>query len=311
MPGCLIISKAAPDYAREVQRLAGPGIAVKTCRSAEEALSRYAGEKVLFGNPDMIAEVLPNMPAVDWVQSTWAGVAPLLAAGPGAYTLTGVKGVFGEQMSEYVIGYLLAHELKIVERWQQQRRHSWHRSFSGTLQGKRLGIMGTGSIGRHIAGTARHFGLRVHGLSRSGDPAANFDEVMDASRLHEFLAGLDYLVCVLPATSATQGLLDTAALCRLPAHAVLVNVGRSNVVDDAALAAALRDGTLAAAVLDVFDDEPLPRDSPLWDVPNLYITPHVAAISHPALIAPIFVENYRRYINKQPLNYVVDFSSGY
>lgn len=311
MPGCLIISEAAPEYAREIHRLAGPGIAVKTCRSANEAMSCYAGEKVLFGNPDIIAEVLPKMPAVDWVQSTWAGVAPLLSAGPRAYTLTGVKGVFGEQMSEYVIGYLLAHELKVLERWQQQSRHSWHRSFSGTLQGKRLGIMGTGSIGRHIAGTARHFGLRVQGFSRSGKPAENFDEVMDASRLHPFLGALDYLVCVLPATSATQGLLNAAALSALPAHAVLVNVGRSNVVDHVALAAALHNGMLAAAVLDVFDVEPLPGDSILWDVPNLYITPHIAAISHPARIAPIFVENYRRYVNKQPLKYVIDMSAGY
>jgi phosphoglycerate dehydrogenase-like enzyme len=214
-------------------------------------------------------------------------------------------------MSEYVIGYLLAHELKILQRMQQQREHRWFKEGSGMLQGKRLGIMGTGSIGQHIAKTAAGFDITVTGLSRSGSPEHGFNEVFPTRELFDFLADLDYLVAVLPHTSETDNLLNATALARLPTHAYFINVGRSNVVNDDALVDALRDTTLAGAALDVFDEEPVPPDSRLWDAPNLSITAHVAALSHPLLIVPVFVDNYRRYLNGQPLNYVIDFNAGY
>ena len=152
---CLIVASAASKYAEEVARLADTHMPITACTSAQQAVDSYKGQTVLFGNPDLIAAILPEMPAVNWVQSTWAGVTPLLAIERRDYVLTGVKGVFGPQMSEYVMGYLLAHELKLLERMRQQRARNWFDKFSGTLQGKRLGIMGTGSIARHIAKTAR------------------------------------------------------------------------------------------------------------------------------------------------------------
>jgi phosphoglycerate dehydrogenase-like enzyme len=171
--------------------------------------------------------------------------------------------------------------------------------------------MGTGSIGQHVAKTAGVFGIKVTGLSRSGNAAPGFDKVMPVGQLHEFLAGCDYLLSTLPQTNDTGNLLDAAALARLPEHAYFINVGRSNVVDDDALINALRNGKLAGAALDVFDEEPIPKDSPLWDAPNLSITAHVAAISHPLLIVPIFIDNYRRYKDGQPLKHVIDFATGY
>jgi phosphoglycerate dehydrogenase-like enzyme len=311
MPACLIVTAAAEEFAEETARLADFAVSVKACTSAEQALDAYTNETVLFGNPDMIAEVLPRMPTVDWVQSSWAGVTPLMNLDYRDYVLTGIKDVFGSQMSEYVIGYLLAHELKVLERMARQREHDWFKSYSGTLEGKRLGIMGTGSIGQHIANTARHFGVTVTGLSRTGAEVQGFDKIMPAARLHDFLEQCDYLVAVLPQTAATDKLLDAAALARLPAHAYFINVGRGNVVDDEALIDALHNNRLAGAALDVFNEEPVPKDSPLWDTPNLSITAHVAAVSYTSIIVPIFVENYRRYLDKQPLNYVIDFAAGY
>ncbi len=311
MPDCLIVTAAAEEFSEAIARLADFPVSTKACTSAEQALAAYTDESVLFGNPDMIAEVLPKMPTVDWVQSTWAGVTPLMALDRRDYVLTGIKDVFGPQMSEYVIGYLLAHELKVLKRMQEQREHNWFKSYSGTLEGKRLGIMGTCSIGQHIATTAKAFDVKVTGLSRSGANAPGFDKVMPVAQLHEFLKDLDYLVATLPQTTATDNLLDAGALVKLPAHAYFINVGRSNVVDDEALIDALRNDTLAGAALDVFDDEPIPRDSPLWDTPNLSITAHVAAVSHMSLIVPIFVENYRRYLKQQPLKYVIDLDAGY
>jgi phosphoglycerate dehydrogenase-like enzyme len=310
-PTCLIVTATAEEYVEELARLANIPIPFKACISAEQALREYTDESILFGRPDMIAELLPNMPMVDWVQSTWAGVTPLIEAKRRDYVLTGVKDVFGPQMSEYVIGYLLAHQLRVLERMQEQRQHSWFKGLSDTLEGKRLGIMGTGSIARHIAKTAGNFDMIVAGLSRSGTPQPGFDSVMQADQLHEFLESIDFLVAILPNTPDTDNLLDAAALARLPAHAYFINIGRSNVVDDGALIDALRNHRLAGAALDVFDEEPVPQDSPLWDTPNLTITAHVAAVSYPSIIVPIFVDNYRRYLDKQPLKYVVDFAAGY
>jgi len=311
MPDCLIISAAANDYAAAITRLADSPVSVTACTTIERALNEYADQSILFGNPDMIAEVIPEMASIDWVQSTWAGITSLLTVGRRDYVLTGVKGVFGQQMSEYVLGYLLAFELKILERMSAQRERNWIDVFSGTLHGKHLCILGTGSIGRHIAQTAKHLGITVTGVSRSGAPSPEFDAVVTVAHLHSVLAETDYLVSVLPQTTATDGLIDQAALARLPAHSYFINVGRSNVIDDEALINALQNSELAGAALDVFDEEPVPPDSRLWDVPNLSITAHIAAISHPSVIVPIFLENYRRYTNKQPLKYTVDFDVGY
>lgn len=165
-PVCMIVTAAAAEYAEEIARHADIPIPLKCCTTVEDARREYADETIIFGNPDMIAEVLPNMPAVDWVQSTWAGITPLLAIERRDYVLTGIKDVFGPQISEYVIGYLLAHELKVLQRMDDQRARNWVERYSGTLEGKRLGIMGTGSIGRHIAKSAASFGMTVNGLSR-------------------------------------------------------------------------------------------------------------------------------------------------
>ena len=311
MADCLVLTTLAEEFVGEIQRLADGDIDVVGCKSPEEALHAYSGEKVLFGNPAQIADVLPKMPDIDWIQSSWAGVTPLIENERRDYTLTGVKGVFGPQMSEYVFGYLLASELRILRRKHEQKKRHWFHEHSGVLDGKTIGVMGTGSIGAHIAGTAKAFNMTTIGLSRSGAPAERFDEVYPASDLVAFLSRSNYLVSTLPDTPETNNLLNDATLAALPEHAYFVNVGRANVVDDEALMKALRTGHLSGAALDVFDSEPLADDSPLWSTPNLSVTAHIAAISHPLLIVPIFIDNFRRYEKNQPLNYVIDFKAGY
>lgn len=306
-PPFLIITRDADAYVR----LLDCADTATACRSPDEARAAFAGQRILFGDPESVASVLPGMPGVEWVQSTWAGVTPLLGIDRRDYVLTNVRDIFGPQMSEYVFGYLLAHELRISERAEAQRARRWLPEASGRLEGKRLGIMGTGSLGRSVAETARAFGMAVAGLNRGGAAQAQFDNVLPVGRIDEFLSDLDYLVSVLPDTATTTGLLDAVALARLPEHCYFINVGRGNVVDETALVAALRSGRLAGATLDVFEEEPPPQDSPLWDAPNLNITAHISSISDPALVAPIFNDNYRRYRNGEPLNYVVDFEAGY
>jgi len=311
MQDCMVLATVAGEFEEEISRTPGFSLEMLACTTIDEALDKYSGQSILFGSPDLLAKVLPELPLVDWVQSTWAGVTPLSAIDRRDYVLTGVKEVFGPQISEYVLGYLLAHELKVLERMREQRRRNWFATHSGALTGKHLGIMGTGSIGRHLARTCRALGMGVSGLSNSGAPLPEFDKVLPVSCLYEFLEGLDYLVVTLPQTTATDDLLDTAALAKLPAHAYVINVGRGTVIDEVALMGALRNKELSGAALDVFAQEPVPADSPLWDTPNLSITAHIAAVSHPSLIVPIFVENYRRYRNGQPLKYVIDLDKGY
>jgi phosphoglycerate dehydrogenase-like enzyme len=307
---CLIVTAAAEAFAEEIARHE-PRLPVTCCPSADSALHAYTDERVVLGDPTMVAEVLQNMPTVEWVQSTWAGVTPLITHPRRGYVLTGIKDVFGPQMSEYVIGYLLAHELKILDRQAAQQKRAWFKDASGVMQGRRLGIMGTGSIGQHIAKAAAVFGMTSIGLSRSGAATQGFERVRPVAQLHEFLEQCDYLVSTLPHTPATDRLLDGPALQKLPPHAYFVNVGRSNVVDDAALVDALRQRRLAGAAVDVFDQEPVPQNSPLWDTPGLSLTAHVAAVSHPNLIVPIFIDNYHRYTKGQALKHVVDFDAGY
>jgi len=310
-PACLIVAADAEELAEEIGRCEDTPIPVTACPSADRALRQYTNETVLFGNPAMIGQVLQELATVDWVQSSWAGIAPLITHRRRNYVLTGIKDVFGPQMSEFVLGYLLAYELSIFKRKAAQQERNWLKDSSGMLEGKRLGIMGTGSIGQHVANASAVFGVTSLGLSRSGAATQGFEKVWPVAELHAFLEQCDYLVSTLPETAATNRLLDNAALKRLPAHAYFVNVGRSNVVDDAALIDALRNGRLAGATLDVFDQEPVPHESPLWNTPGLSMTAHVAAIGHPKLIVPVFIDNYRRYTTKQALKYAIDFDAGY
>ncbi len=309
-PSVLIVGRDAEALAGLV-RAGQPDADLTLAGNASQARDAYSGQRILFGSPLAIAAALPHMPAVDWVQSTWAGVTPLISLDRRDYVLTGIKGVFGRQMAEYVAGYLLAHELRILHRYDEQKARRWWEGVSGSVSGKRLGIMGAGSIGADIARLCAGLGMTVSGLSRSGRAVAGFERVLPVSRVAEFLPGLDYLVAVLPDTPGTDNLLSAETLSLLPAHALFVNVGRSNVVDDAALVVALRGGTLGGAVLDVFDEEPIPDNSPLWDAPNLLVTAHMAAVSHPDLIVPIFLDNYRRYCAGSKLVNIIDFDLGY
>ena len=311
MTECLIVTPLATEFVREVDRLSDTSIKAIPCHDETELLDNYRGHRVLFGNPGIIAPVLRRMQEVEWIQSSWAGVTPLIEHERRDYQLTGVKDVFGPQMSEYVFGYLLAHELRILERKKQQDERRWFRDHSGMLEGKTIGILGTGSIGAHVAGTAQAFGMRVLGLSRTGSPAAGFEQVLQTSQIDSFIRECDYLVSTLPQTPATDDLLNRQTLESAREGALFINVGRSNVIDDVALIAALESGRLGGAVLDVFDEEPLLDDSPLWDAPNLLVTAHISAVSHPLLLVPIFVDNYRRFISGAPLKHVIDFSAGY
>jgi phosphoglycerate dehydrogenase-like enzyme len=266
----------------------------------------------VFGSPALVVGFLPDLPALKWVQSTWAGVEPLLdPALRRDYTLTNARGVFGGLMSEYVFGYLLLHERKILLRLEAQKNSQWEPSLTGTLNRKTIGLLGVGSIGAHLAETAKHFGMTVRGYTRSSETSPHIDRYYHGEELLEFVRGLDYLVSVMPNTPDTTKIIDARLLAALPARALFVNAGRGNALDEAALINALNNDKLAGAVLDVFEQEPLPPENPLWQAKNIFITSHTAAPSFPEDISRIFIENYQNYINGKPLKYLVDFDLKY
>jgi phosphoglycerate dehydrogenase-like enzyme len=302
----LILTRHSDSYRRLIEAAGLPELAIVVDRD------RSTDVDVVLGEPSLICTVLPSLPSLRWVQSTWAGVEPLLDPSLRRdYTLTNARGVFGGLMSEYVFGYLIAHERLIFDKRAAQQAGRWDPTPPGTLRGKQIGLLGVGSIGAALARTARHFGMRVKGYTRASEDCADVDHYFHGDDLTPFATDLDYLVSVMPNTSATRHLVDATLLAALPARAVFVNPGRGTVVDEAALADALQSGRLAGAVLDVFQQEPLPADHVFWRTPNVIITSHTAALSVPADIAPVFIDNYRRWITGGGLRYQVDFERGY
>jgi len=308
----LILSKHAQEYGRLIAGADLPGLEQVVSSDPAEARSSGADCDLVFGEPVLIREVLPYLPGLRWVQATWAGVEALLS--PEArrdYLLTNARGVFGDLMSEYVFAYLLLHERRILARYQAQRDHRWDATETGVLRGKRIGLLGVGSIGAVLAHTAKHFQMRVSGYTRSSESCPDVDAYHHGRALLAFASDLDYLVCLLPGTPETHHLVNASLLSALPARAIFISVGRGSAVDEVALAEALRKGRLAGAVLDVFEQEPLPPDHFFWSTPNLLISSHTAAPSFPEDVAELFMENYRLFLDGRTLKYRVDFERGY
>src|SRR5205809_1635469 len=312
MHSLLILSRRAADYHRLVGAAQLPDLAITSTTDAEEARARAGEYDVMLGEPSLFRHVLPAMTALRWAQATWAGVEPLLDPSLRRdYILTNARGVFGGLMSDYVFAYLLAHERRIFEKHASQVAGRWNATPPGTLRGKQIGLLGVGSIGGALARTAKQFGMRVRGYTRASEGCPDVDVYFHGDSRVAFATNLDYLVSVVPTTAGTRHIVDAALLGALPPHAIFLNPGRGSVVDDPALAAALTDGRLAGAVLDVFQQEPLPPGHVFWRTPNLLITSHTAALSAPEDIAPVFIENYRRLLRREPLLHQVDFELGY
>ena len=308
MTRTLIVGEEAEHYAELLAAHACEGLSLTAAADPEVALQACGDAEVLFGPPDALLPLLPQASALRWVQSSWAGVRPLLRQPRQDFLLTGVKGIFGPPMAEFVLGWLLALERRIIDR---AHAGAWDGRVDGSLAGKTLGIMGTGSIGAHVARCARVFGLSVRGLNRRGLSHPDFDQCYPVSAARAFAEELDYLVALLPDTPESSGLIDDGLLAQVAAGAILINAGRASSLDEPALVAALERGKLRAAVLDVFQEEPLPTDSPLWALPDLYITSHTAAPTRAEDIVAIFADNLRRYQQGEELNYLVDFEQGY
>lgn len=308
----LVLAADAAKYTALIEAAGLQQLEVSSAGDAGSARSRVAGCNIILGDPPLVTEVLPYADRLEWVQSSWAGVDHLCRAGLRRdYVLTNAKGMFGPLISEYVMTYVFALERQLFRMRSNQMKQHWRPLPYRPAKDIRLGIVGLGSIGRYLARTARHFGMHVTGLNRSGEPCDEVEKVYTANDIGGFLSGLDYVVLTLPATPQTLHFINADILKLMKPSTVLINVGRGNSINETDLVAALRGGIISGAVLDVFEKEPLSRESPLWLLPNVFITPHTAAISFPDDIARVFIDNYQRLLRKESLLHVVDFESGY
>jgi phosphoglycerate dehydrogenase-like enzyme len=275
--------------------------------------------EVLFGipgdSPTCLAGVVRSNPRLRWVQATAAGAGEQVAAAGltadelGRVVVTSASGVHVGPLAEFCMLGLLAFTKDLPRLRADQEARRWDHRPVAELRDRSLLILGLGAIGTEVARIARAFGMRTIAVNRrGGSESPHVDEVHGPDRLHDLLGRADAVVVTMPLTAETRGMLDARAIGRLRPGAILVNVGRGGVVDEAAMIEALRAGRLAGAALDVFAREPLPSDSPLWDLPNVLISPHTAALSlrEDERIVELFGENLRRYLRGEGLLNRVD-----
>jgi phosphoglycerate dehydrogenase-like enzyme len=277
------------------------------------------GSDVLFAwrpHGRLLSETWEHAGDLRWIQSASAGVDALLFPElvRSHVVVTNARGVFDEAIAEYVVGLILLFSKGLVGVLDAQRRGEWRPRETERLEHKRVLVAGVGPIGRAIARSCAAMGMQVRGVGRTARSRDDeFGRVFAAGDLAEAVGWADYVVNALPATPDTRRLFDAAAFAAMKPRSRFVNVGRGATVDEPALVRALEQGRLGGAALDVFEEEPLPPESPLWSMPNVVVSPHMAGdyAGWRESAVELFVRNLERYLTGKPLLNVVDKEQGY
>jgi D-2-hydroxyacid dehydrogenase (NADP+) len=262
----------------------------------------YIGEAniLLTFGAHMADEVLEKATNLKWVQALGTGVdgivdSPALRDG---VIVTNLRGLHGASVSESVLAAMLALSRNIPRAVRSQDAGRWDRFPVELLNGKTVGLLGVGAIAAELAPRCHALGMTVIGITSVPRSAPGFDRMVARDELLDVAAELDHLVLLIPYTSETHGIVGSAVLKRMKRSAFLINVARGGVVDQPALVEALKAGLIAGAALDVFAEEPLPDGHPLWKMPNVLITPHMAGFhaGYPDEALPIVIENVRHFL---------------
>jgi phosphoglycerate dehydrogenase-like enzyme len=291
---------------------AGPEHWERTPEAEEEFLAMLGEAEILYDFPrGHIGDLVEVAPGLRWVQGSMAGageVAQKAGLGETDIVVTTAGGVYSGPLAEFVLMAMLQHAKELDHLRRDKAEKIWRQGAVGSLENKTLCVVGVGSIGRAIAARARPFGMRIVGVKRKvreDDEAWEYaDELYPTAELRAALGEADYVAVTLPGTPETRHLLDAEAIAAIKQGAYFANVGRGSVVDEAALVEALRGGHLSGAALDVFEVEPLPEESPLWELDNVILSAHTTDVV-PALIntaqTDLFCENLRRYLAGEEL----------
>lgn len=263
-----------------------------------------------YGNLEDLPELATNL---KWVQATSAGIGQFVKRRHydtrTDWIFTTASGVHARPLAEFALMTMLMFAKEYTYLQSEKAAHHWARYSATELAGKTLGVIGLGSIGEEVARLASAFEMRVIGNRRDPSQKVPYvDELYGHDGLHDVIKQADYLVLATPHTPETEGMIGAEELALLPEGAVLVNIARGAVVDEPALIEVLQSGKLRGAGLDVFADEPLPAESPLWDMPNVIISPHSAstADTENQKIVALFCDNLQRYLAGEPMLNVLD-----
>jgi phosphoglycerate dehydrogenase-like enzyme len=266
-----------------------------------------------------LAALWKHASRVRWIHSLGAGVEKLLfpALIESPVPLTNARGVFKRSLAEFAVLGILFHTKHVRRLLDQQRERRWQPLSVDWANNKTLGVVGYGEIGRECALLAKGMGLKIHALRRTAarPDDALVDRAYRSDELHQMLRGVDVLLCAAPLTPATHHMIGAAEFDVMKPSAIIINVGRGPVIDEAALVSALQAGKIAAASLDVFEHEPLPATSPLWAMTNVLISPHCTDQTQDPdwldLSMQLFIENFERYRTGVALVNIVDKVAGY
>ncbi len=310
----IIALSVRPGILERIKAVA-PEAQVVPCSTKEELEANIGDADVLVGWGNiMTPQLLTQARKLSWIHVFMAGVdslvSPELSATPAV--LTNSRGVHAIPIGEHVTAMMLAFERGLPTLLRQQLEHRWNRLKLRELNGGTLGLVGYGGLGHEIAWRAQALGMKVIAVRKNPKPGDEV-ETWPLERLTDLFATADHIVACIPLTKESRHLIGERQFQAMKPDAYFYNVGRGPVVDEAALIAALREKRLAGAGLDVFEDEPLPADSPLWDMPNVIVSPHNSPSTprQDERVAALFLENLRRYRAGEPLLNVVDKTAGY
>ncbi|CAG9859348.1 unnamed protein product [Phyllotreta striolata] len=287
--------------------------------------TQFRQSEIIISDSDLLVNHINNLPKVKWIQTTWAGVESLTNAvdpsEPPKFPVTRFTGkYYGHFMSEYCVAQIINFERHMKYLLENQKSKIWEKN--ELTRGYRalfeltVGIMGLGNIGLRVGKTLHMMGCNVIGYGRR----SNFDSeknnfvsmYFSGNDLRDMLRKCDYVINLLPNTKVTTGFLNGDVLANCAERgAVFINVGRGSVISEDSLMNALKNKWISGAILDVIDREPLPSSSPLWDLPNVIITPHVSCVSRVQDMADQFKENLALYEQQLPIPYTIDFVAGY
>jgi phosphoglycerate dehydrogenase-like enzyme len=317
MRKCLIYLEFPEKYISRLKKIANTYEFI-SCTDRTELMKHLPDMEILVifvGKFE--AELLGLAPNLKWIQTITAGVdnLPLKEINDRRIILTNARGVHKIQMAEFAIAAMInfARNFHVMQR--NQIKGVWDRSMPQTeIYGKAVGIIGLGSIGEEIARKASFFGMRVLGVRKNPQPMKYVDQVYGIEEMDAVFQQCDYIINLLPLTAGTQKLIDKRFFASMKKTACFINIGRGPTVNQADLVDALKSNQIGGLVADVYEEEPLPEDSPLWKLENVILAPHIAGASpnYMKRAMDIIRHNLKVYVSQSgKMMNVVDCNSGY
>lgn len=316
----LVLANPAAPPLRKLEAI-GSGVEVKIGKTAAELGEAVADARVLFnwtGSKPEVRRILETAPRLEWIHAVYAGLDrslfPELVASP--IPLTNGSGVFSQSLGEFIMLGVLYFAKDVGRMMRAKAEHRWDVYDKFEIRKQTIGIAAHGDIGRAVAWRAKALGMRVLAHRKNTAPRAgdeHVDRVYGADGLRAMLPECDYVAVTAPLTAETRGMIGQAEFELMKPSAVILNVGRGPVIDESAMIEALRTRRIRGAALDVFDVEPLPPDSPLWDLDNVFLSAHsadhVEGWVEDAVV--FFIEQFQRWRKGEPLKNVVNKQAGY